>query len=131
MVLRARIALLSADGLEVHEIGACLSVDGQVVRRWVKRYLEAGFDGLRDRPRSGRPPEIEHHVWQKLATIVVQAPERFGWALARWSGRALAEFPVASLRLARRSLVDQPLPALDGSQTASRSLLAQSQRPGF
>ena len=55
MVLRARIVLLSADGLEVHEIAASLSVDRQVVRRWVKRYLEAGFDGLRDRPRSGRP----------------------------------------------------------------------------
>jgi hypothetical protein len=70
----------------LREIAASLSVDRQVVRRWVKRYLEAGFDGLRDRPRSGRPPEIEHHVWQKLATVVVQAPEntacRF-WLLLR------------------------------------------------
>jgi hypothetical protein len=58
----------------------------------VKRYIAAGFDGLGDRPRSGRPPEIEHHVWQKLATVVVQAPEKFGWALARWLVRAQAEF---------------------------------------
>lgn len=92
MVERARIVLLSADGLEVHEISARLSVDRQVVRRWVKRYIAAGFDGLDDRPRSGRPPEVEHHVWQKLATVVVQAPEKFGWALARWSVRALVEF---------------------------------------
>jgi transposase len=92
MVQRARIVLLSAEGLEVHEIGARLSVDRQVVRRWVKRYLAAGFDGLRDRRRSGRPPAIEHHVWQKLATVVVQPPEKFGWALARWSVRALHEF---------------------------------------
>lgn len=92
MVLRARIVLLSADGLEVHEIGARLSVDRQVVRRWVKRYVAEGFNGLRDRVRSGRPPEIEHHVWQKLATVVVQSPEKFGWSLARWSVRALGEF---------------------------------------
>jgi transposase len=91
MVQRAQIVLLSADGLEVHEIGARLSVDRQVVRRWVKRYLSEGFDGLRDRARSGRPPEIERHVWQKLATVVVQSPEKFGWSLARWSVRALHE----------------------------------------
>jgi transposase len=92
MVQRARIVLLSADGLEVHEIGARLSVDRQVVRRWVKRYRTEGFDGLCDRERSGRPQEIEHHVWQKLATVVVQSPEKFGWSLARWSVRALSEF---------------------------------------
>ncbi len=59
MVQRARIVLLSAEGLEVHEIGAQLSIDRQVVRRWVKRYISAGFDGLRDQKRSGRQPEIE------------------------------------------------------------------------
>jgi transposase len=92
MVQRARIVLLSADGLEVHEISARLSVDRQLVRRWVKRYLAEGFDGLCDRKRSGRPLEIEHHVWQKLATVVVQPPEKFSWSLARWSVRALSEF---------------------------------------
>ncbi len=91
MVQRARIVLLSADGLEVHEIGSQLSVDRQVVRRWVKRYISAGFDGLRDQQRSGRPPQIERHVWQKLATVVVQSPEKFGWSLSRWSVRALHE----------------------------------------
>ena len=92
MVQRARIVLLSAEGFEVHEIGARLSVDRQVVRRWVKRYMAEGFDGLCDRERSGRPPVIEHHVWQKLATLVVQPPEKFGLSLSRWSVRALSEF---------------------------------------
>jgi transposase len=91
MVQRARIVLLSADGLEVHEIGSQLSVDRHVVRRWVKRYISAGFDGLRDQQRSGRPPQIERHVWQKLATVVVQSPEKFGLSLSRWSVRALHE----------------------------------------
>jgi transposase len=54
MVQRARIVLLSAEGLEVHETGALLSIDRQGVRRWVKRYISAGFDGLRDQKRGGR-----------------------------------------------------------------------------
>src|SRR5258708_22427016 len=31
-------------------------MDRQTLRDWVIRYNEAGGDGLRDRPRSGRPP---------------------------------------------------------------------------
>jgi len=91
-VQRAKIVLLSADGLGIQEICSRLSVDHQVVRRWLKRYLADGFDGLKDRPRTGRPGEIEKRIWQKVATLVVQAPEKFGVPLARWSVRALAEF---------------------------------------
>jgi transposase len=91
LVQRARIVLLSADGWEIHEISKALSIDRQVVRRWIKRYIAEGFDGLRDRERSGRPPEIGSDVWQKLTTLVVQAPERFGVPLARWSVRALQQ----------------------------------------
>jgi len=92
MVQRARVVLLSDDGLEICEISLRLSVDHQVVRRWIRRYLADGFDGLKDRRRTGRPAEIEPHVWQKLATLVVQAPEKFNIPLARWSVRALEDF---------------------------------------
>src|SRR5258707_13733505 len=49
MVQRARVVMLSDDGLSIHEISLQLSMDHQVVRRWLKRYLAAGFEGLRDR----------------------------------------------------------------------------------
>ena len=64
MVQRARIVLLADDGRSVNEICASLSVDCQVVRRWLKRYGAAGFEGLKEERRSGRPTEIEPHVWQ-------------------------------------------------------------------
>lgn len=91
-VQRARIILLSDAGRGIAQIAAALSVDHQVVRRWLKRYLAEGFDGLCDRPKTGRPTAIEPHVWQKLATLVVQSPEKFGVPLARWSVRTLADF---------------------------------------
>jgi len=92
MVQRARVVMLSDDGLSIHEISLQLSMDHQVVRRWLKRYLADGFYGLKDRDRSGRPVEIKSQVWQKLATLVVQTPEKFGVPLARWSVRELADF---------------------------------------
>jgi transposase len=92
MVVRAKIVLLSHHGLRICEISMSLSEDHQVVRRWLKRYLGHGYDGLCDRARTGRPPVIEAKVWQKLATLVVQSPERFGLPLARWSVRSLEQF---------------------------------------
>ena len=92
MVQRARVVLLSDDGFEIFEIAQRLTIDRQVVRRWLRRYLADGFDGLKDRRRTGRPVQIEPRVWQKLATLVVQAPEKFDVPLARWSVRALEDF---------------------------------------
>ena len=92
MVSRAKIVLLSHEGKQVSEICAALSLDHQVVRRWLKRYREFGFDGLKDRCRSGRPPEIKPKVWEKVATLVVQSPERFGLPMERWSVRELATY---------------------------------------
>lgn len=91
-VIRARIVLLSHQGNGIQEIALALSLDHQVVRRWLKRYLALGFDGLSDRPKTGRPTKFEPQVWQKLATLVVQAPEKFGIARQRWSVRALQEY---------------------------------------
>lgn len=37
------------------QIGRDLLVENETVSRWVHRFVEAGLDGLRDHPRSGRP----------------------------------------------------------------------------
>ena len=92
MVMRAKIVLASAEGLRIFEICNKFAVDHQVVRRWLKRYIVGGYDALRDQNKSGRPAAIAPEVWQKLATLVVQLPEKFGVALARWSLRSLAAF---------------------------------------
>ncbi len=55
-VVRARIVLLCADGEPNTAIAERLDVHVNVVRTWRKRFLEAGLDGLADRPRTGRRP---------------------------------------------------------------------------
>jgi hypothetical protein len=55
LVQRARMVLLRADGVPVLEIARRLMVDRNNVWRWCDRYLAHGLDGLRDRPRPGRP----------------------------------------------------------------------------
>ncbi len=55
-VVRAKIILYSADGLENSEIAEKIDLPRQVVSKWRKRFFEDRIDGLRDRPRRGRPP---------------------------------------------------------------------------
>jgi hypothetical protein len=55
MVLRARIVLSAADGVDNVRIAERLGVSLNMVIKWRKRFFEEGMDGLADRERSGRP----------------------------------------------------------------------------
>jgi len=47
--------LMAADGWENTVIAARLDIRPQVVSLWRKRFYQEGLDGLKDRPRTGRP----------------------------------------------------------------------------
>ena len=55
VVVRAKIALLAAQGLDNKSIGQRLSLPRQVVSKWRQRFFEERLDGLHDKPRTGRP----------------------------------------------------------------------------
>lgn len=54
-VIRARIVLMAADGIDNDEIALRLSTSRDVVSMWRKRFFEEGLEGLEERPRHGRP----------------------------------------------------------------------------
>ena len=54
-VIRAKIILLAAQGLENKEIGLKLDIPRQIVSKWRKRFFEKRIEGLNDQPRHGRP----------------------------------------------------------------------------
>src|SRR4051794_22809891 len=54
-VQRARIVLYAAEGVHDTEIAARLDTSSGLVGRWRRRFAEHRLDGLRDKPRSGRP----------------------------------------------------------------------------
>lgn len=55
-VQRARIILCCADGLAHRQTKRELHTSIDTILRWRSRYEEEGLDGLKDRPRPGRPP---------------------------------------------------------------------------
>lgn len=54
-VIRAKIVLYAARGMENGEIAARLELPRQVVSKWRKRFYKRRLTGLEDEPRPGRP----------------------------------------------------------------------------
>jgi transposase len=86
LVLRSRIVLAAAAGTPNQQIAADLGIPQVTVGKWRRSFAELGLDGLRDAPRSGRPPKHDAAVWQWVQTMACQQPESQG----RWSVRTLA-----------------------------------------
>jgi len=56
---RAQLVLLAAEQhLTAPAIAAIVREDDQTLRRWLKRWVAEGIEGLRDRPMPGPPPKI-------------------------------------------------------------------------
>jgi Helix-turn-helix domain len=50
---RGRIILLAADRMPITQIAATVGISRRFVYKWVQRFLQAGLEGLRDRPGRG------------------------------------------------------------------------------
>lgn len=59
LVRRARIVLMSADGLSNRVIARRVGLSRQNVVTWRNRFLQQGLMGLYDEHRSGRPRTVE------------------------------------------------------------------------
>ncbi len=56
--LRILAIAMVQDGYRRREAAQTCGMDRQTLRDWVRRYNEAGIDGLADRSRSGRPASL-------------------------------------------------------------------------
>src|SRR3954471_8131337 len=87
MAQRARIVLLSAEGVKKAEIAELTGASRVKVDRWRNRYAERGIAGLKDVKRRGRPRWLDH------AAIVTETlkppPKKLG--VTHWSSRLLAD----------------------------------------
>jgi putative transposase len=86
-VRRAQVILLSAQGLTLQEISARSGLNRTNCLKWRRRFAVEGVDGLKDKPRKGRPASIT--PWQR-ANVVRLACEKPLTGANAWSRRELA-----------------------------------------
>jgi len=88
LVLRARIVLLAAEGLENRDIAAKLNISKPTVGLWRGRYAKFGLSGIeKDATRPGRPRKDRHELEQKIIHMTTQEKPKNA---THWSTRTLA-----------------------------------------
>ena len=88
--LRAQIVLAAAAGSTNAAIAAQLGVHVDTVRKWRRRFAAAGLAGLKDAPRSGRPPVFTAADRAEAIALACALPAESGVPLSRWSCPELA-----------------------------------------
>ena len=89
-VIRAQIILSAAQGQANAVIAADLGLHVDTVRKWRKRYAAHGLAGLKDLPRSGRPPTFTSVQVAEVKALACTPPADHHVPLARWSAAELA-----------------------------------------
>ena len=77
-------------GHHINAVSEAFHVANSALRKWVQRFAQEGPQGLRDRPRSGRPPKLTCELEQHLRRLVEQDPLEHGALSSQWSCRELA-----------------------------------------
>jgi transposase len=84
------LALANAlDGMSREEAARLAGMDRQTLRDWVHRYNVEGIEGLKDRPRSGRPPRLDPGQQAALKALVLKGPELERDGCVAWRVRDL------------------------------------------
>jgi transposase len=75
---------LVMEGATRTEAARITGMERQTLRDWVIRYNEEGVEGLRDRPRSGRPSQLTPAQLCELAQLVEDGPDVDVHGVVRW-----------------------------------------------
>jgi transposase len=77
-------------GSHINAVSTTFHFTNSALRKWVQRFAQQGPQGLRDRPRPGRPRKVTCALEQHLNRLVDQDPLHHGSLYSQWSCRELA-----------------------------------------
>ena len=84
------LALANAlDGMSRERAAKQAGMDRQTLRDWVVRFNAEGVGGLRDRPRSGRPPFLREGQMAAFKALVLRGPNPERDGLSSWTAKDL------------------------------------------
>ena len=100
LVLRAKIVLHAAAGLENREIALKLGTDRESVGRWRSRFAKFGLTGIeKDAPRSGRKPSIPRSTVEEIVRLTTSSKPKNA---THWSTRSMARASGVSAKTVHR-----------------------------
>jgi transposase len=79
-------------GRMAEELEGLYNVSHKSICNWVHSYNRYGINGLKDKPRSGRPSRLDEEQQKKLKEAIMDKPEKFGYASGVWSGPIVIDY---------------------------------------
>jgi len=79
------------DGMSRERAARHAGMDRQTLRDWVIRFNAEGLEGLRDRPRSGRPPWLDDGQLAALKALVLRGPDPERDGVSTWRAKDLCQ----------------------------------------
>ncbi|MFC1959659.1 helix-turn-helix domain-containing protein [Chloroflexota bacterium] len=90
---RTQMILLATEKqLVAREIAEIVREDEQTVRRWMKRYMAEGVEGLKDAPRPGARPKVTLAYEVELLRVVRLRPRSMDLEFSLWTLQRLADY---------------------------------------
>jgi transposase len=86
------ILLAAERRMTAAQIAEIVRASEETVRRWLKRYLAEGVEGLRDTPRPGSPRKVTEEYRERLVHAVRRRPRSLGLPFSLWTLRRLADY---------------------------------------
>ena len=94
---RAQMVLLAAERhLTAAQIAKIVRASEETVRRWLKRYLAEGVEGLRDEPQPGAPRRVTEEYLERMIHAVRRRPRSLGMPFSLWTLQRLADYMAGS-----------------------------------
>jgi len=72
------------DGMSRKAAAEAAGMDRQTLRDLVHRYNEAGVEGLRDKPKSGRPARLTEGKQAALKALILRGPDPEREGVSNW-----------------------------------------------
>jgi transposase len=90
--LRSSIILMTAEGMSASQITRVTGSCERTVREARSRWRRRAFEGLYDRPHTGRPPRVNSRYLRLMSQVVQTDPRKLGYAFAHWTAPRLTEY---------------------------------------
>jgi len=82
---RCRLIWLIAGGYSIAQASEYAGLHYTTAHGWVKRFEAEGLDGLRTRPRSGRPRVYDPAAEDLMVDLATSRPKDLGLSFTTWS----------------------------------------------
>lgn len=88
---RKEAARLLRRGMKQADVARRFGVSPTAVSKWWRAYQGNGMDGLDAQPHTGRPPEVDPRVLERLPSILKKGAPAYGYSTDVWTTKRIAE----------------------------------------